>query len=86
MKLLGRILTALVGAVVALLALVGIRRSRPQIARPSPAEEVLAKAKPRIDQVRLQAKAEVKQADEGKHGTLAEEQARADKAMDRWRR
>ncbi len=86
MRLLGRILTALGGAVVALLALVGLRRSRPTIARPSPAEEVLTRAKPRIDQVRLQAKTEVKQADEGKHGTLAEEQARADKAMDRWRR
>lgn len=86
MRLLGRILTALVGAVVALLALVGLRRSRPQIARPSPAEEALAKAKPKIDQVRLKAKDEVKQADEGKHGTMAEEQARADKAMERWRR
>ncbi len=86
MKLLGRILTALVGVVVALLALVGLRRIRPQIARPSPAEEVLAKAKPKIDQVRLQAKTEVKQADEGKHGTLAEEQARANKAMERWRK
>lgn len=86
MRFLGRILVALVGAVTALLAMLGLRRTRPQIARPSPAEEVLAKAKPNIDQVRLKAKSEVKQADEGKHGTLAEEQARADKAMERWRR
>lgn len=86
MRVLGRILVALVGAVVALLALLGLRRTRPQIARPSPAEEVLSKAKPKIDQVRLKAKGEIKQADKGKHGTMAEEQARADKAMERWRK
>lgn len=80
-----RILTALVGLVVACLALVGIRRRRPTIAQPGPAQEVLVKARPRIEAVRLEGKAKVAEADKGNHGTLAEESDRADKALERWK-
>lgn len=81
-----RILTALVGPVVACLALLGIRRRRKWIADPGPAQDVLVRSRPKIEAVRLEGKAKVAEADKGNHGTLAEETKRADKALERWRK
>lgn len=85
MTWLKRILMALGGLVVACLALVGLRRRQTVIVQHEPAQEPLRRSKPRIEAVRLRAKTEIERS-ETEHGTLAEEQARADKALDRWRK